>query len=799
METKTSNMLNLVRKHKFIITCFLCLLITISSLWLKNYAIILYVFLSIITALFFDVNQIVILSGYGIFFQRMFGHDVFKALIVLFFVLFIKCLKDLVTKKIKLKKSYIIPFFILCILGVMFLCINFKYNQIFRIFEVVGCLFFVFELYLLKEELNVVKIIKGFAVIMIISCLISLIFNAVHLKVEAFSIDGIGIKRFRGSMPHANWLAVWCSALLSFYIVLFYQRKVGFLEFVLFDLLFIVFGLLTKSKTFLIIFALAVLLYLILSFVKNKKFALIQIIVSVIIIGVFSYVFKDKIMELGSRFLGYSKNTDIINRLTTGRYKIWQKYFNIWSSSSLYILFGFGGSFAENIHNSYLEVLFKYGTIGFLLVTGYIVYFIWDSRKNKKLRFDSFIPLVIIAFCMMVEVFSKSAVVLLVLSVFMLFSFERVNENKSILCYSSSFINGSKGQYVMDIVKNLHSKYNFDILTNCDYQVPFNIEHRMDKIDCAIFNIYSKCFIVEYVKLVSFFIKNKGKYDVVHINAENHAAGVIAYIAKVYGQVRKVIFHSHVQNKNTNGSRLNRSIWTYLAIEYSDEYIASSLTSFSNMYGDDFEKKHKVKLLYKPIDLNKFLFNKTTRERYRSKYNLIDNFVVLSEYNDLEQSNVEKLIKVFRAISKKDTNAKFVLVGNGKFEKLAQNVFSDNNLQDKIIFLHNKKDFYIATQMSDVFVMIGSTDEDLSKLALGVQASGIPTIVSSNISMEYNIVNQCTFVPIENSVTKWANAILKFKNYERKNVDDKVLDKKLDNKSAMIEVDEIYKNVKERM
>ena len=57
MEKAKTNINEFIKKHEFFLVCFLCLIISISAIWLKIYALIGYALVCCASALIFDLNK----------------------------------------------------------------------------------------------------------------------------------------------------------------------------------------------------------------------------------------------------------------------------------------------------------------------------------------------------------------------------------------------------------------------------------------------------------------------------------------------------------------------------------------------------------------------------------------------------------------------------------------------------------------------------------------------------------------------------------------------------------------------
>lgn len=160
---------------------------------------------------------------------------------------------------------------------------------------------------------------------------------------------------------------------------------------------FVLSGLQTVSKSYLLVLGLLLVFYLIRNIRYFKKI-IIALAVGIIGIGCFIYV-SDKI--------GYNVLELILERFvkgsfadnTTGRVDIWNNYLKMFEQAGIKeLLFGFGfnATVERAAHNTFIELIFHFGLIGFAL---WVVYFINCAKKffYNANGFNSRTPIVLIS------------------------------------------------------------------------------------------------------------------------------------------------------------------------------------------------------------------------------------------------------------------------------------------------------------------------------------------------------------------------------------------------------------------
>ena len=549
------------KPQRLIIACAICLLISISAIWLKMYAIAVYMGFVLVCAFFYETNEIIILGSFGAFFTKCFGHNIF--VVVIMVSLFAKCLIKIFKREIKLKNHFALPILITIVLSFMLVIINFNVSNMLRTF-LPFTLLLSLELYLLRRELDLTFLTKNLIRLLILSCVISLILHKMNVGISVYYYDIDHIKRFSGLMPHMNTLSIWCVSLLSQLIFLFFSKKIGYYHFYAYSLMLCLAGIASMSKSFLVIGAVLLIIYLICTTIKSWKFGIVQIFI-IVLAGVgFCLANPTMIHSLYTRFLGYSGDS-IISKITTGRYNIWVKGINAWLESAKTIILGVGGSYKKNLHNTFIEILVKYGVVGAILVCVFISYFIVLSIKSTIKKFYNYIPLIATLLYMFVEEFSSGQFVAVIMSFFAVYNFAMYNNKKKVLIYCDSTEKGIKNGFVENLIDSLSPEFTFDVIFNQNNYLPSKNAEDSQKNYCIVWEIKEGNKILGDIKQIRFFTKHKNEYG--------ETRGIVAYNAMVYGNIDKIIISSAGQEDNTISQK---PLGKYLTRHYSTLFVTTN-------------------------------------------------------------------------------------------------------------------------------------------------------------------------------------------------------------------------------
>ena len=405
-----------IKKNHFII--ILCLTIALSFISLfsvKAYSITIYIS-TILVSVFYGLNETIIFWLICPFFERILNVHILALLLV---VLTIQLAKDVIRRRFKFEKKLIFPIVISIILIVMCFAVFFEKENVIRMLRYIEVTLICLEFFCLMGKLDLEKVLKISAVVLIVSFIFSFAFNFIDKSLPICNIDSAGLKRYHGLTGHENILAIYSISYMAFFILFYFKKSINIWTFCIFEIVFFALGFLTMSKAFLLLFILLAVCYFIKAFTSNKKIASIQFGVACVVLVVFTILFKSKIISLFNRFILYEKGDGVLNMITTGRMRIWERFYWTWCSKLSYIFFGIGATFyPENyVHNFYFDLVVKFGVVGFMLILALVYYYISVVVKNKKIHFENLIPIIILACYMFIEIFMDVRILFIIFAV----------------------------------------------------------------------------------------------------------------------------------------------------------------------------------------------------------------------------------------------------------------------------------------------------------------------------------------------------------------------------------------------
>ncbi len=253
--------------------------------------------------------------------------------------------------------------------------------------------------------------------------------------------------------------------------------------------------------------------------------------------------------------------------------------------------------------------------------------------------------------------------------------------------------------------------------------------------------------IISYIKSLKKLII-KENYDVVHAFGSSSLMGIELGIAKKCG-VKKRIAHS----RNTTCDR--KILEKILRPNFANKY--NYALACGKDAGDWLFSKNYI-ILHNGKDLKQYAYKEKIRNEIRGKYNIGNNIALAHVGNFNNQKNHSFLIDVFYEYNKQNENSLLFLMGSGeKMDEIKKKVAS-LKLESKVIFLGSINNVEEIIQGMDI-MLLPSLFEGLPNVVIEWQAAGLPCILSDTITKECSVCDLVTYIPINQGVKKWSDAI----------------------------------------
>jgi glycosyltransferase involved in cell wall biosynthesis len=259
-------------------------------------------------------------------------------------------------------------------------------------------------------------------------------------------------------------------------------------------------------------------------------------------------------------------------------------------------------------------------------------------------------------------------------------------------------------------------------------------------------------------------MKDYGPFDVVH----SHVYFFSGYILKIAYQ-NKIpirIAHAHDTYKGEKRSfirKIYESRMKHLINTYATYKLGVSKEAASHVFG---KYDNNTYIVNNGVNIDKYKFSGKTRDDKRTELGIQPNEKVIINIGRFEeQKDHEYLIKLFQKLLMRDKEFKLLLIGSGSLKSHIINMAKELGILDKIIFLENRNDINELLEAADIFVM-PSKYEGLPIVLIEAQASGIPCVVSTNITKEALICPNVYALTKEN-MDIWVKKIMVLRDARR--------------------------------
>lgn len=314
---------------------------------------------------------------------------------------------------------------------------------------------------------------------------------------------------------------------------------------------------------------------------------------------------------------------------------------------------------------------------------------------------------------------------------------------------------GGKKNLIMEYYRHIDkTKVQFDLICDSDSNsIPYD---EFKKLGGRIFVIESYSNIFKHLKeLRKLFIENE--YEIIHAfdNTLNIFPMALGYFSGAKVRINESLSMSHKGEFKTYIKLLLRPF----SKSFSNYYMACGEDCGRWQFGDKLFDQGKVNVFKTVINANSNAYNPELRSETREKYgwqnNIIYGFIGRFEM----QKNPLFLIDIFNEISKKQKNAKLVIIGAGSMENQMKKRIGDYGINDRVVNLGRREDIKQFYNAFDAF-LLPSLYEGLPVVGLESQSAGLPIFFSSEITKEASACKLGEFISLKESAAVWAEKII---------------------------------------
>jgi glycosyltransferase involved in cell wall biosynthesis len=330
------------------------------------------------------------------------------------------------------------------------------------------------------------------------------------------------------------------------------------------------------------------------------------------------------------------------------------------------------------------------------------------------------------------------------------------NKPIRILQVQSSMDRGGAETLVMSLYRKINREHvQFDFVVNTEKIGAYEEEIQQlggRVIRCPAFKGYN---LIGYVRWWKEFLAHS-EYLVIH----SHIFGTASiFLSVARAQGLHTICHSH---STSNGKGLYSAIkyLFQLPVRYvSDSMIACSDDAGKWLFGKNVVHNPRYEVWKNGIDVQAFRFDKKRRDRVRAQLGVTDQVALGHVGRFIPVKNHKFLIKVFKAYYDIQPRSVLLLVGDGPLVGEAKELANDLGIGDYIHFLGVRKDIPDLLDAMDFF-LLPSLYEGFPISAVEAQTSGLRCLISDRVPHDIQISDDLTFIPIDNGVQPWCDALL---------------------------------------
>lgn len=296
-----------------------------------------------------------------------------------------------------------------------------------------------------------------------------------------------------------------------------------------------------------------------------------------------------------------------------------------------------------------------------------------------------------------------------------------------------------------------------------------------------------------YIKYASFWTRffKENKFDVIYYNTCDIVSIDMLRFAKSSG-VKVRIIHSHStenQLKMNAFHRISEKINRRCISRYANCLLACSEEAGKWMFPYD-----EFQVISNGIDLEKFSFSKKYRSEIRNSLGLNDEFIVGCLGRLDNEKNPFRSFAIMETLMNDNKNVCGIFIGDGEYREELENAVKSSKYSERFYLLGPKDDAYKWYSVFDCLLM-PSFFEGLPFVLVEAQCSGLPCVVSSNVSNKSNICGLVNFVSLDENNLTWSNEIMKTAETQRIDEKSTLKESGYDIKNTAIEVEKIIKGI----
>lgn len=253
---------------------------------------------------------------------------------------------------------------------------------------------------------------------------------------------------------------------------------------------------------------------------------------------------------------------------------------------------------------------------------------------------------------------------------------------------------------------------------------------------------------VSYIKSLSSLIKLNG-YEIVHAHGNSTTLFLEMQAAKLAG-VKIRIAHSH--STTCKFKRVNKMLRPFFDHTYTHGFACVDAA------GKWLFQDKAYTVINNGIDINLYQYDANVREEFRQKLMIQDDEILIGHVGNFSAlKNQDFLLDLMNKLKHQENKYRLLLIGEGELQSSIMERVKNEKLESRVNVLGISYEVHNWMQAMDMFVM-PSKFEGFPLTIIEAQASGLPCILSSNITKDVNLDGKCKFISL-NSTDEWIDSI----------------------------------------
>ena len=260
----------------------------------------------------------------------------------------------------------------------------------------------------------------------------------------------------------------------------------------------------------------------------------------------------------------------------------------------------------------------------------------------------------------------------------------------------------------------------------------------------------------------------KEKYDTCYLHGSSALMTFELLMVTLFGCKNRVV-HSH---NTTCNHKIIDKVLRPLFYRLITVKLACGKDAGKWLYG-----KNKFYIINNGREPEEYKFDSQVREKMRGLLGLKGDCIAMGHVgNFTDQKNQLFLVELFKMIHDENSNTKLFLIGDGPRRMEVEQLACRCGLENSVIFTGSVRNVPDYLQAMDVMVL-PSLHEGLPLVVVEWQMSGLPSVISSNVTKECAFSDLVSFIGLDAPKSEWISCIMNNKDNDREVESKKAIQK----------------------